>query len=56
LILTTAEDIGFPSGTRLTFTMNQTKYQQSIGKFRLSVTSAPRPVAVERPGVIQPKP
>lgn len=56
LIVTTAEDIGYPSGTRLTFTMDQAKYQQSIGKFRLSVTNAPRPVAIERPGVILPKP
>lgn len=54
IVFTTAGDVGFPSGTRLTFTLDQQLYQRVIGRFRLSITNVTRPIPVERPGTILP--
>ncbi len=54
-IFTTDQDVGFPEGTVLTFSLDQrTPPQQSLGRFRLLATNIPRPVPVERPGKLLP--
>jgi hypothetical protein len=54
-VFTCKEEFGFPEGTRLTFTLDHRLHaHHSIGRFRLSATNVPRPVPVERPGVIVP--
>ena len=54
-VFTTSADVGHPNGARLTFKLSHLQHgHQNLGRFRLSVTGAPRPVAVERPGVVLP--
>jgi hypothetical protein len=54
-VFTTEEDIGFPEGTVLTFSLDhKAPPQQSLGRFRLLATNIPRPVPAERPGKILP--
>jgi hypothetical protein len=54
-VLGTAADVGFPNGSRLTFKLSHLNHgHQNLGRFRLSATEAPRPVAVERPGIVLP--
>jgi hypothetical protein len=45
-VFETKENLGFKNGTRLTFTLDQWHGQSHlIGRFRLSITTAPRPVS-----------
>jgi|GEM_PF-107515 len=41
-VFETSEAIGFPGGTRFVFTFDQQAKQKQIGRFRLSVSTAPR--------------
>ncbi len=43
-VFETKEDIGFPGGTILTFTLDQQHPKHTIGKFRLSLTTTERPI------------
>jgi len=43
-VFETAAPVGFPGGTALTFTMRQGERRHSVGRFRLSVTSAQPPL------------
>jgi hypothetical protein len=58
VVFTPAENIAFPGGARLTFTLQQDLNRdkghagQSPGRFRLLVTDAARPVPVARPGIV----
>jgi hypothetical protein len=45
-VFQTAHDIGSESGARLTFTLTQNSPLASIGRFRVSATTDPRPVRV----------
>ena len=44
-VFETARDIGSSNGVALTFTLTHSTPNASLGKFRLSVTTAPRPCA-----------
>jgi hypothetical protein len=46
-----SRDVGSVAGTTLTFTLTQSTPNASLGKFRLSVTTAPRPVRALPVGV-----
>jgi hypothetical protein len=58
IVFTAAQNIAFPGGARLTFTLEQRfdshkgHAGRSPGRFRLSATSAARPVPAARPGII----
>jgi NPCBM/NEW2 domain len=58
IVFTAAENIAFPGGARLTFSLQQDLNRdkghvgQSPGRFRLLVTDAARPVPVARPGSV----
>jgi hypothetical protein len=58
IVFTAAQNIAFPGGARLTFTLEQhlnrehTQSGRSPGRFRLLVTGAARPVPVARPGIV----
>ncbi len=52
-IFTTQSDIAFPATARYTFVLRQHRLGHSnLGRFRLSLTRAPRPLPVERLGLI----
>jgi hypothetical protein len=54
-VFTTKQNIGFVEGTVLTVTLDhRATSQHSLGRFRLAVTDAERPVPVERPAVVLP--
>ena len=54
-VFTTEQDVGFPEGTVLTFSLDhKAPPQQSLGRFRLLATNIPRPVPAERPGKLLP--
>ena len=52
--VTTAEDLGFAGGTRLQFAIDQRVAGQALGRFKLLVTNAARPLSAERPGKMLP--
>lgn len=55
IVFTTQQDVRFPAGTRLAFTLaHEAQPFHSIGRFRLSATGAARPVPVPRPVVVLP--
>jgi hypothetical protein len=52
-VFTLKQDIGFAEGTVLTITLDhRAASQHALGRFRLAVTDAPRPVPVERPASV----
>ena len=52
-VFETAREIGSSSGVTLTFTLTQSTPNASLGHFRLSVTTAPRPVRALPHGVAE---
>jgi hypothetical protein len=48
-VFETAQDIGAPGGTLLSIMLDQQYHQHSIGRFRISVTTSPRPVRLAGP-------
>src|SRR5262249_50535775 len=58
LVCTPSQNVSFPGGARLTFTIEQNVVGKggyagrSPGRFRLAVTDAPRPVPLARPGIV----
>ena len=52
-VFESARPIGAPGGVTLTFTLTQSTPNQSLGKFRLSVTTAPAPVRAVPAGVAE---
>jgi hypothetical protein len=52
-VFETARDIGSPNGVALTFTLAHLAPNASLGKFRLSVTTAPRPVRAMPHGIAE---
>ena len=50
-VFQTEREVGSAAGATLTFTLTQTTPNHTIGKFRLSVTTAPRPVRALPAGV-----
>jgi len=61
LVCTPAQNVSFPGGARLTFTIEQNLGKtnnagQSPARFRLSVTDAARPVPLARPGIVLERP
>jgi hypothetical protein len=54
-VFTTKQDVGFAEGTVLTITLDQrAASQHALGRFRLAVTDAARPIAAERPALVLP--
>jgi hypothetical protein len=52
-VFTTKKDLGFAEGTVLTITLDhRATSQHALGRFRLAVTDAARPVPVERPATL----
>ena len=52
-VFETARDIGSPAGVTLTFNLTHSTPNASLGHFRLSVTTAPRPVRALPQGVAE---
>lgn len=58
IVFTAAQNVAFPGGARLTFTIEQHLDNRkgnggrSPGRFRLLATNAPRPISVARPGIV----
>ena len=48
-VFETAQNVGLAGGTTLSITLDQQFDQHSIGRFRISVTTSPRPLRLQAP-------